>query len=583
VPATAADTVRGLWTSARERPTRLAPGHLPLPLRVVAVVCWATAAAMLVLAFLPDVFAKAEHSIYGGELVFGYSPIWPLLLGIAIGSGCAATGFAYSATRPDAPRYGAVLAWCAAVLVPAVPVLLLVADRSGLAIAAGIAWLAGATLLIVTVHVRRRAPSAVVGVLLAALTALPWAPAIVANLRLGLVLSADPLPADEAVLHLLLSDLSATTYVPGLAVAFVATMTAAGVALAAHSRAGDVDNLPDRHRTWRGAAVVCAIGVVVIALEVAGFAGISSGFIDEFWSLDDPWAWPHAIVVAAAVAFAVQRSFHVPLRPRGGVAATLAVGVGVLSVPITLALILVANVIANAVDGPEHAFIGPPAGLELLILWLALACLVPMATLRRTRGTLGRTVASVSLLYLVPVYLGITASQLGFHVIAVFWASPAQVVMCLVAICCAATLSGAVGRSAPLPPDAVVRLVAIPLLIITVTSWVPSAIAVPLTPIVAVGAALFTLLWAMPPAATERDEHSAVVLTASAQLLLVGACAVIVVCLPDVTPDDPTLAVLLLAVPLSTLLCARVTGGDDDGSHGSGDRALRPSPGVASP
>ncbi len=59
---------------------------------------------------------------------------------------------------------------------------------------------------------------------------------------------------------------------------------------------------------------------------------------------------------------------------------------------------------------------------------------------------------------------------------------------------------------------------AIPLLIITFTSWVPSTIAVPMTPVVADGAALFTLLWAMPPVAAQRYEHSGVVLSATAPL-----------------------------------------------------------------
>lgn len=578
MPATPAAPVRRFWSEARRRPARLAPALLPPALRVVVVICWAAAAIMLGLAFVPGVFARTEHSLYGGEMVFGYSPIWPLLLGIALGSGAAATGLVYSATQLGAPRYSKALAWCAAVGVPAIPVLLLAADRSWMALATAVAWLTSTVILIVTVHVRHRPPAQWVGVLLTAAVTVPWVPAAVANIRLGSALGGP----DDEVVGLLIDDLSAATYVPLLAIAFVAAMTAAGVALAAHGRAATVTGLTTSRRGWRAAAVTCGIAVVVIALEVSGFAGISSGFIDQFWSLDDPWAWPHAVAVAAAVAVVAQRSADAPLSSRGGVGATIAVGVGVMCVPITVALVLVVNLVANAVGGPEQGLVMPPAGLELVILWAALAALLPMALLRRLRGTVGQAVARVSLFYLVPVYVGITADQVGATVPAVFWASPAQVVIALVVICCVATLSGVLGR-AVLAPEVVIRLVAIPLLIITLTSWVPSAIAVPLTPIIAAGAALFTLLWAMPPPAPERDEHSAVVLTASAQLLLVAACAAFVVWLPDVSPDDPTLAVLLLSIPLSALLCARVTAADDDGTRGPDDRLLRARPGVAGP
>ena len=551
--------VRRLLETARERPARLAPGRLPPALRIVAVACWVAAAAMLALAFLPGLFTKTEHSIYGGALVFGYSPIWPLLCGIALGSGCAATAFVYLATRPESARHTAALAWSAAVAVPAVPVLLLAIDRSWLMLPTGAAWLAGTAITVIALHVRRQPPAPWLGVLLASLVAVPWVPAVVANLRLGLALRADPLPSDSELLHLLVPDLSAAAYVPGLAAAFVAAMTSVGVALAARDRAAAVEAVRTTRRGWAVAGAVCAAAVVVVALEVSGWAGISSGFIEKFWALDDPWAWPHAVAVAATIALVVQRSFRAPLSSRGDVAATVAVGLGVLSIPITLAVVLLANLVVAAVRGPEAAFIGSPPGLELLIMWVALGCLVPLATARRMRGTVGTAVARVGLLYLVPVYVGITAAQIGAPIPVAFWASPAQVVCCLIVICCLATVSGALGGPAPLPPDAVVRLVAIPLLIITFTSWVPSTIAVPMTPVVAAGAALFTLLWAMPPVAAQRYEHSGVVLSATAQLLLVGACAVIVLRLPDVTVDDPTLAVLLMSIPLSTLLCARVS------------------------
>jgi hypothetical protein len=48
------------------------------------------------------------------------------------------------------------------------------------------------------------------------------------------------------------------------------------------------------------------------------------------------------------------------------------------------------------------------------------------------------------------------------------------------------------------------------------------------------------------------------VLAISAQLLLVAAAAGIVTVYQEFSADDTTLALLLFAVPLSTLLCAQV-------------------------
>ena len=110
-----------------------------------------------------------------------------------------------------------------------------------------------------------------------------------------------------------------------------------------------------------------------------------------------------------------------------------------------------------------------------------------------------------------------------------FWSKVPQVAICLVVIGCSAIHFGRSQFSA----EMINQLVLIPLPIVSGTSWLPNIIATPLTPIIAVTAALFALLWAMPPTAEDRNEHSGVVLTVSAQLLF--------------------------SVPLSTLLCAKAT------------------------
>ncbi|PRC60928.1 hypothetical protein C6A85_14605, partial [Mycobacterium sp. ITM-2017-0098] len=42
----------------------------------LAVLTWLGAAVMLAFGFIPGLFAPEEHSLFGGELVFKYSPIW---------------------------------------------------------------------------------------------------------------------------------------------------------------------------------------------------------------------------------------------------------------------------------------------------------------------------------------------------------------------------------------------------------------------------------------------------------------------------------------------------------------------------
>jgi hypothetical protein len=572
---------RRLWDDARRRPTNLRPTALPLPLRVLAVLTWFGAAVMLAFGFIPGVFDAEEHSLFGGELVFRYTSIWPLLCGIAVGSGIAAVGYLYTATGEDAPRHHTALAWLAGVATPLIPVLIVAIDRTWQIIPAALCWLVAAALVVAALHVRRRAYSPWVGFVLACLVAAPWVPSIVANIRFGLALHATPPMDPNDLLSFLIADVSTPTYVPGIAIAFVAAMATGGVALAAHSRAALAHNVSRHPGGWRVAAVLCGLAVVVIALEVSGVAGVSSGFLEGYWSLGSLSSWPHAILTAAAIAFVTQRSFRSPLLQRGDVATTLAVGVSALAVQIVVAVVMTLNLVANAIGGPMTTGFGVPGGLELVIMWVALLAVVPVAVLSRFRGTVGQSVARIALLYLVPVYVGVTASQLGFEIYFTFWAKASQVAMCLTVVACIATVLGLLGKQTAIPAEMANRLALIPLLIVSGTSWLPAVVATPLTPIIAVAAALYALLWTLPAASGDAKAHSGVVLTVSAQLLLVAAAAAIVNVYPDVSADDPTLALLFFAVPLSALLCAKVVseapvGGDLESLelHASGQRSV---------
>jgi hypothetical protein len=532
-----------------------------VPLRVLAVISWLGAAIMLAFGFIPGLFVPEEHSLFGGELVFRYTPIWPLLCGIAIGSGIAAVGYVFTATGEDAPRHHAALAWCAGIATPLIPILVLTINRSWQAIPAAASWLTAAAIVITCVHIRHRPAGPWVSVLLACLVAAPWIPSVYANVTFGLALNAE-VPTDPNLLvTMLIENIPSQTYVPGISLAFVAAMATGGVALAAHSRSAIAHHVSRHRRGWGFTAVLCVTAAVVIVLEITNFAGISSGFMEGYWAPGHWATWPHAIIVAVAIAYVTQRSFQSPLIQRGDVATTLAVGVSALSNQIVIAVVMVVNLIASALTGPLQDTIAPPAELGLVIMWGALLALVPVAARGRWRGTVGQMVARVGLLFLVPVYVNLTADQLGFVGGVPFWAKPSQVVMCLTVIGCAATVLALLGRPTALSPEMTNRLVLIPLLIVVGASWLPNVIAAPLTPIIAVTAAVFALLWAMPP--DSGDAHAGVVLTVSAQLLLVAAAAGVVTVYPDFSADDTTFALLLFAVPLSALLCANVRPADE--------------------
>ena len=527
-----------------------------MPLRVLAVVTWLGAAIMLAFGFIPGSFAPEEHSLYGGELVFKYSPIWPLLCGIAVGSGVAAVGYVYTATSPDAPRHHALLAWCAGIATPLIPILILTIDRSWEVLPTAAAWLGAAVLVVTQLHVRRRPTRSWLGVLLTCLVAAPWVPSIWANIRFGQALHADPPAEPSDQLHLLLDDIGTQTYVPAIALAFVAAMATGGVALAAHSRSAVAHSVSRHRQGWKFTTVLCAVAAIVVVLEITEIGGIASGFKENYWTPGGPGTWPHAILVALAIVYGTRRSCQSALLPRGDVRTSLTVGISALSGQIVIAVVMIVNLIAHAITGPMSATIAPPAGLELVIMWVALFSLVPVAVRRSRNGTVGQLVARIGLLFLLPVYVNITLTQLGVTVPVAFWAKPTQVVTCLVVIGCLTTVLGLIGRPTPIPSELVNRLVVIPLLIVLGTAWIPSVIAAPLTPVIAVTAALFALLWAMPP--DSGAAHTGVVLAVSAQLLLVAATAGIVTVYQDFSADDTTLALLLFAVPLSTLLCAHV-------------------------
>jgi hypothetical protein len=526
---------------------------------MLTILVWIVAGFLLLLGFATDAFQEQDFYLFGRQLHVTLIPLWPFMCGISLGSGSAATAFVILATRKDAHRHHVLTAWCAGIVVPLIPALILAVNRMWQTVPVALAWVAASAMVIVYVNVLRRAPRPWLGLLLASLVAVGWLPVILINIRAVAALGADwPRDPNELV-ELLTENTSIQTFAFSFALFFVAIMTAAGVALAARSRS----TLPDRLQAgahWRRTAVLCLIAIVIIAVEVTGIGGLSSGFYAGYWGLRSAGTWPHALIVAALIAFTAERSWHSPLIQRGDVFTTVVVGIGALAGDLVLGVVMTVSLIVGAIKGTFTVIPPPVDDLDLVIMWLALLALIPFAVRPAQYGTAGQWVARVALLYLVPAFVGVTASQTGFAMPFSFWATPAQVAICLVVIGCVATALGLMTRRTLLHQKVASRVVIIPLLIVAGTSWLPTFLSHPLTPYIAIVAALFTLLWAMPPVAADKERHSGVVLAASAQLLLVTAAAAIAATKSaDLTSGDPTLDLLFFSVPLSALLCARVT------------------------
>ncbi|MDA2895158.1 hypothetical protein PDG61_29885 [Mycolicibacterium sp. BiH015] len=546
------------WDETQARPSRLRPSRLPVPLRILTVATWIGTTLVLILGFFTNVVEEREIDLLPGELQITFAPIWPFICGLAVGTGALATGFAYKATRTDAPRHHVVLALCTGVVVPLIPALILATSRSWVAAPVAVAWLIATVVVVLQVLVLRRAPQPWVALLIAALIGFTWIPLAYANIRLAAALGATNAPSINELLTLVVAEQPVGALVITISTSAIAVLTAVGVAQAAHGRSSRADVLHNRRLNWRWTALVCLCAIGILALEVSGVWGLSSGYLEGYWRLRGFWSWPHAVIVAAAIAYVAQRSWKEPLEQRGDVAATVVVGFAALAGQLLFIVVLAGFLVLGAVRG-EMPMMTLPDRLDLVFTWVAVAALVPLALRASMRGTVGQAVARVGLLYLVPVFAPITVIRLGWDVPVTFWASPVQVVICLAAIACVGTVLGLLGRNTWLAPSVASRLAIIPVLIVAGTAWIPTALAQPLTPYIAVAAALITLLWSMPPVAADVNRHSGVVLTASAQLLVVAAIAAISSIRDELTPDDPTYALLWFSVPLSALLCARVT------------------------
>src|SRR5262249_44547319 len=144
---------------------------------------------------------------------------------------------------------------------------------------------------------------------------------------------------------------------------------------------------------WRRTGILCLVALGIVIVAVTGVGGLSSGFYAGYWGLRSPGTWPHALIVAAMIAYGAERSWHSPLIRRGDVSTTILVGIGALAGSLVLAIVMTASLVVGAVNG-EFRVIAPPSDkVDLVITWLALLALIPFAVRRTQHGTAGQWVA----------------------------------------------------------------------------------------------------------------------------------------------------------------------------------------------
>jgi len=77
---------------------------------MLTIVTWIGAGFALLFGFASGLFEDRDYVLFDGQLHASFAPLWPLLCGLAVGSGAAVTGFVFRATRKDAPRHHVLLA-----------------------------------------------------------------------------------------------------------------------------------------------------------------------------------------------------------------------------------------------------------------------------------------------------------------------------------------------------------------------------------------------------------------------------------------------------------------------------------------
>ncbi len=519
--------------AARNRFGRLQPQRLPLPYAGVAMLCWllslSCAVAMLVPGLVPSPGPSALRVIW-----------WAAGGGIAIASTTVGAALLSTPTqRHMTARAAAASAW----VVAAIPGLAVLADGSVPLGAFLVAlWLISGTTLLVAAIGPSLPPLG--GVAAAAPLGLCWLAALVHG-------TASP---SETFLWFAMG----TIAVPLLSIG--AFLAVARVAEERHARV----------RTWLPTEVSLVTALLVLLVKATliwsrlTWSNGLFGPLDSLWTLRGLPSWPHAIAVALLLLFFAVRSDSHPLRSNGQWAVT-----------IVLVLAGASVAVATLVDGAAellratqaHAITGFDFGYQHSH-WAAIAAVLALSLLLigpGRPGTAGTVMSIVALVYLIPpvTAIALLEDDPGRNIPTV-WASAVQVDIALTAIVGILLVASLVRRRHMIMPGLGIRLLVVPFLVLHAGATLPAAWTQPIIrPLVVVGAAA-ALLFFMPPAAADAMRHSRAVLAASAlQLTVLIIYLLSLQAHGGETDTDTLLAVLWLAVPISAVLCCRVTPTED--------------------
>ncbi len=522
--------VRGARSNIGARVARLRPGRLPLPILLLVLACWAATVVIAVILLIPN--ALTSDAQPGGGLVA--APWFQVVALVA----CAilASGFVLVlllGARPRIPPAAAVVATAAYPFIA-----LLAGGYYGQSTLVLTAALVALVLLLVRQH--QKAGSRALDTPVAALAAVPW---LVAAVVQGAASDGD---SQWVALGLFAVSASVASFL-----AFY------GVARAAEKRNARARPLLRRPMSHRTAALILAAIVAVVILRLTVARGLFGDLDHDLWSLRGVASWPHAVIVAAVMVGAVLRSEQHPLVDRGQKPVT-----ALLVVAGTLDFILFALVALAAMAAAIFRVALPDAvfGFEAITPYLAIALVVGLTVfliMPSFRGTVGRVMALVSLLYLLPPLSAVAAGE-AWDELPAFWSSPVQVVVVLTGAALG-VLAWSTRNTSAIRPGLAAKLATVPLIAVHAAVLLPAAWSEALGRQLLVLGVIAGLLLFMPKVAADPVRHARTVVGASIAGLF--ALTVFALSIPSLFESDTvsTLGVLWLAVPVGAALCLRVS------------------------
>jgi hypothetical protein len=531
---------RRILSSLRERVRRVGLRGVPRPLAAVIVALWAAWAAIAVALLVPGAIGRFSSDVPTRDGPF--LVVWCVLLGTTALVGAA--GVVLVLLR--AGRGGGLAAAALAFVVAIVPVpLLLNAMAFQPALLSLLAAVASAVLALVA---GARFPS-------------PGRSALIAATALVTALAWVPLLTDGIASEVPLSLLSTYSILGTSAVAVTGFVTIGGVASAAETANTTAGSLAHRTLTPLATGLVLAAVVAVLVLRFTVLRDVFGELESGLWSLRTVSSWPHAVLLGLLITFLAARSVASPFRSRGQkpVIAVVSLAAGLSNLVLVAAAIMLFVVLAftgSIIDPTPYLGYINAAGLAV-VLTLLLFALHP-----RYAHSTGRVGAIVALAYLVPMLSGLVF-QLRDSALPVFWASPTQVVVVVVALACGLFVAGLLRRRPVVETAMLLRLAVIPVVAIHAGEILPAVWADALSRPFVIALSLGAFLFLSPQRTADARRSTRSLVAASAlQLAILGTFATSIVV--DYNAEVFTVvAVIWLAIPVSAVLCCRVTREND--------------------